>query len=253
MAARVLLGQRAPAQLVAGLVAGSFALYPSVAHAEAPSGLRLPPKKSIYDDYDETPSAPKTSAPALPSPEQSYGDARPVIRRGPTATDLLAAQIRRARLFLHAQAATVEDGVNSALGRALDLEQSFTATVASLAPPRESGERVMPGLVYVLVAAMAGSIVARRRNVLLRAATPAVFGVATGWAVLPFTMRNVGDLAWRYEERVPAVANAHVRTREVLEKSVVMSKVHYQLGVQFVEDKVTATRESLEGWVRKGK
>ncbi|KAL8419622.1 hypothetical protein RB594_002709 [Gaeumannomyces avenae] len=211
------------------------------------------PKKSIYDDYDETPSAPKTSAPALPSPEQSYGDAQPVVRRGPAATDLLAAQIRRARLFLHAQAATVEDGVNSALGRALDLEQSFTATVASLAPPRESGERIMPGLVYVLVAAMAGSIVARRRNVLLRTATPAAFGVAAGWTVLPFTMRNVGDLAWRYEERVPAVANAHVRTREALEKSVVMSKVHYQLGVQFVEDKVTATRETLEGWVRKGK
>lgn len=111
----------------------------------------------------------------------------------------------------------------------------------------------MPGLVYVLVAAMAGSIVARRRNILLRAATPVAFGIATGWSVLPFTMRNVGDLAWRYEEKVPAVANAHVRTREAVEKSVTMSKLHYQLGVQFVEDKVTATRETIEGWVRKGK
>ncbi len=59
------------------------------------------------------------------------------------------------------------------MDKAFALEQSFTSTVASLAPPaRESGERLMPGLIYVLVAAMAGSIVTRNRNILLRSSVP---------------------------------------------------------------------------------
>ena len=60
-------------------------------------------------------------------------------------------------------------------------EQSFTSTVASLAPPKESGERLFPGGIYVLVATMAGSIVSRNRNILIRATFPAAVGVGTAW------------------------------------------------------------------------
>ncbi|EHA48990.1 hypothetical protein MGG_00488 [Pyricularia oryzae 70-15] len=255
MAARLLMGQRAAAQLTAGLLVGSVAFYPATAHAEAPPH----PRKSIYDDFeDSSPPAPKTPAfipnsatpPAFAEPAQQQ---QQVVARGPTPTDQLAAQIRRARLFLHRQAAVAEDGVNAAMDRAFDLEQSFTSTLASLAPSRESGERLMPGLVYVLVASMAGSIVSRRRNVVFRAAAPIAFGVAAGWAVLPVTMRNVGDLAWRYEQRFPVVADAHLRTREGAERGISFAKVHWRLGTQMVGDKVAETRETLEGWVRKGK
>ena len=69
--------------------------------------------------------------------------------------------------------------VNAALERAFGLERAFTTTVASLAPPRESGERLLPGLCYVLVASMAGSIVARNRRLwVVRAAAPLALGLA---------------------------------------------------------------------------
>lgn len=173
--------------------------------------------------------------------------------RGPTPTDRLAAQIRRARLFLYDQACVAEDAVNNGMARAFDLEHSFTSTVAGLAPPRETGERLMPGLIYVLVSGMAGSIVARNRGVVLRGATPLALGLGAAWAVLPVTMNNVSALAWKYEQKFPAVADAHIRTREGIEKGIHMAKVHTEIAHQKVDEAVTGVRETVEGWVRKGK
>lgn len=162
-------------------------------------------------------------------------------------------QIRHLRLFLYRQASAAEDAVNNTMDRAFSLEKSFTDTVASLAPPRESGEKLMPGLVYVLVAAMAGSIVTRRSNILLRATVPAAFGVGAGWVAIPLTMGNVGDLAWKYEERFPAVAGAHVRIREGVERGWDMAVLHTQLGKNMLDEKVGDVRETVESWVKKGK
>jgi MICOS complex subunit MIC26 len=208
-------------------------------------------RKPIYDDFEAT--TPPTSELITPPSEAIPPDADPVSIRGPTPTDRLAAQIRRARLFLYRQACVAEDGVNRTMDRAFHLEKSFTDTIASLAPPRESGERLMPGTIYVLVAAMAGSILTRRSNILLRATVPLGLGVGAGYVVLPITMRNIGDLAWQYESRFPAIAKAHISTRESIEKGWMYTKMHAQLGKNYAEEKVSGAREGMEDWVKKGK
>jgi MICOS complex subunit MIC26 len=162
-------------------------------------------------------------------------------------------QIGKVRQFLHGYAIGAEDAVNRTMDRAFHLEQSFTGTIASLAPARESGERLMPGAIYVLVAAMAGSIVTRNRNIVLRAAAPLALGIGAGWVVLPLTMTNVSGLAWKYEQRFPAVAQAHLDVRRGIEKGWSFAKVHTNVSTQYVDDKVTDAREAVEGWVKKGK
>ncbi|EAA35355.1 hypothetical protein GE21DRAFT_375 [Neurospora crassa] len=280
MAARLAFQRRAARATAAALV-GSFALVPTVAFAEA-SESRASAKKPIYDDdFDVVPStpsftsaettkdvsspaaatlnAPVTTKSSTRSGERTFTDslidvlASTNTPRGPTPTDRLAAQIRRARLFLYKQACVAEDAVNAGMSRAFDLEHSFTSTVAGLAPPRESGERLMPGLIYVLVSGMAGSIVARNRNVVLRGATPLAFGLGAAWVVLPVTMNNVSSLVWKYEQKFPAVADAHIRTREGIEKGIYMAKVHAEIAQHKVDEAVTSVRETVEGWVRKGK
>jgi MICOS complex subunit MIC26 len=136
---------------------------------------------------------------------------------------------------------------------AFHLEQSFTNTVASLAPPRESGEKLMPGAIYVLVAGMAGSIITRNRNILMRASLPLALGIGAGWVVLPITMGNVSNLIWKYEQRFPPVAEGHLKIRHGIERGWHFAKVHREVGVQYVDEKVTDARETVEGWVRKGK
>ncbi|KAL1841286.1 hypothetical protein VTJ49DRAFT_7231 [Mycothermus thermophilus] len=266
MAARVLLQRRA-APLTAAMLVGTVAFYPRTSHAEAPSSDRQLARKPIYDDdFDALPPPPKSEptlppsteapTPTLPSssPSSPTSDLPSLpSTHGPTPTDRLAAQIRRARLFAYSQACIAEDAVNDVMSRAFALEQSFTSTLASLAPPRESGERLMPGLVYVLVAGMAGSIVARRRGIMLRGVTPLAFGLGAAWTVIPITMGNVAALTWEYEKKVPAVAEAHLKAREEVENAVRLAKVHAELAQQKVHDGVRSAREKLEEWVKQGK
>ncbi|PTB65325.1 hypothetical protein BBK36DRAFT_1204896 [Trichoderma citrinoviride] len=250
MAARVLLQRvgRVPRSIHPAL--GGIAFSPAVVFAEGPK------RKPIYDEAE--PFSPQPAAPSLPAilPSKPTTDDHADHadhEHTPTPTDRLAVQIGRARLFLYDVAVAAEDKVNQTMDSAFDLEQSFTRTIASLAPPRESGEKLMPGAIYVLVAAMAGSIVTRNRNVVLRATVPFALGVGAGWTVLPITMRNVSDLAWKYEQKFPAVAESHIKLREGIQRGIHFAKVHKDVGVQYVDDKVTNVREAVENWVAQGK
>ncbi|PSS16928.1 hypothetical protein M430DRAFT_67244 [Amorphotheca resinae ATCC 22711] len=240
MASRFVLRQRLAPAAATAFVAG-LTLFPKTAlHAEAPEGSE--PKKPIYDDYDVEPSSPSTPSSQTEVPAKS-----------PTPTDRLAKQIGKTRLFLYGHVSAAENKINEIMDSAFNLESSFVSTVASLAPPPQSGEKLMPGSLYVLVAAMTGSIVTRNRNIVLRAALPLAVGIGAGWVVLPITMRNISDLLWKYEERFPAIADGHIRTREGIEKAWSMAKLHSQLAVNAVDEKVTSGREAVEGWVKKGK
>lgn len=132
-------------------------------------------------------------------------------------------------------------------------EHNFTSTIASLAPPKESNEKLLPGGIYVLVATMAGSILSRNRNIVLRAITPLVTGVTTAYYVVPHTTRNVGDLVWKYEERWPVVRDNHLRIVGGVRHFIETGKAHSQMGLAMAEEKVQGARESVEEWVRKGR
>ena len=156
-------------------------------------------------------------------------------------------------MALYRQAVRGEQAIDDALTSTLRLEHSFTSTVRSLAPPKESGEKIFPGALYVLVASMAGSIVTRNRNIVLRASVPAAVGLTAAYAVLPITTQNVGDLIWKYESRYPVLADAHLRTKERVANFWETGKAHSQMGVGMLQDKVSETRSSMEDWVKKGR
>lgn len=192
------------------------------------------------------PTAPALEEPSSPAPseEQYYR---------PTPTDRLAVQIGRARMALYEQAVRGEKAVDNALTETLRLEHSFTSTIRSLAPPRESGEKIFPGSLYVLVSSMAGSIVTRNRNILLRASVPVAVGITAANVVLPITTKNVGDLIWTYEERYPVIADTHLRMKNSISQFIETGKAHAQGTVGMVEGKLADTRENLEDWVKKGR
>jgi organizing structure protein 2 len=156
-------------------------------------------------------------------------------------------------MALYNQAVRGEKAVDTALTQTLRLEHSFTSTVRSLAPPRQSGEKIFPGALYVLVASMAGSIVTRNRNILLRASVPVAVGIAAANLVLPITSKNVGDLIWTYEEKYPVLADTHLRARNRIAEFVETGKAHAGMGLGMVEGKLNETKDGLEDWVKKGR
>ncbi|KAF4301007.1 Apolipoprotein O [Botryosphaeria dothidea] len=247
MAFRPLLRQRAVVPATSAILAAGLSLYPlRNVRAEAPQKSESPferdlRNKPIYDDFVSVPAEPVSPPKAAPKPS------------APTYTDRLAAEVAKARLFLHGYAAKTEDKVNDGLTEALRLENSFTSTIASLAPPKESGEKVMPGAIYVLVSAMAGSIVTRNRNILLRSTVPVAVGIVASYAILPLTTRNVGDLIWTYEERYPVIAENHLRAKERVTRFVQTGIAHSKMSAAMLEEKIGEAREAIEDWVKKGK
>ncbi|QIX00858.1 hypothetical protein AMS68_006375 [Peltaster fructicola] len=165
----------------------------------------------------------------------------------------LAEQVKKTRLFLHGYAAQAEDAVNSGMNRFMSAEKDFTSTVASLAPPKESNEKLLPGSIYVLVAAMAGSIVSRNRNIVLRLITPVITGVATAKYVIPRTTENVEKLIWSYEEKFPVVRDNHIRAQQGIRHFIETGKAHSQMGLAMAQDRVQGARESVEQWISKGR
>lgn len=95
----------------------------------------------------------------------------------------------------------------------LHLENSFTSTIASVASLSESHEKLVPGGIYILMTAMAGSIVSHNQNILLRVSVPLTVKVRVSWLMLPVMMQNVADLLWHYELRVLIVAENHLRVQ----------------------------------------
>ena len=99
---------------------------------------------------------------------------------------------------------------------------------------------------------MAGSIVSRNRNILLRGSVPLAVGIGTAWIVLPYTTRNVADLVWTYEERAPVIAENHMRIRGAAEEGWRQAKIRAEITKRWSEEKVKDSREAIYGWVRKG-
>ena len=134
----------------------------------------------------------------------------------------------------------------------LKQEQNITYTIASLAPPPQSGERLMPSALYVLVASMAGSIISRNRNIILRATTPAAIGIGAAYVVLPYTMQNVGNLMWSFEEKSEVIAVNHLRIRGAIVEAIKQAKIRGERTREWSEGMVRDGRELVEAWVRKG-
>lgn len=135
----------------------------------------------------------------------------------------------------------------------LNKETSVTNTIASLAPGPETGEQLLPGAIYVLVATMTGSIISRNRGLFLRATFPFAVGVTTGWLLIPVTMSNIADLSWEYEKKVPLISNTHAQISGFTKEAWRQTKVHAKLAADWADEKAVAGREKVESWVQDGK
>lgn len=167
-------------------------------------------------------------------------------------TDRLAEEVRRARLFIYRHSLSAETSLNDFLTRALNHETRIANTIASLAPNPSTGEKLLPGAVYVGVSGMAGSILARNRGVFLRTVSPLAFaGIAAAWC-LPVTMGNVGDLVFEWEKQVPGLAEKHVAVKERVERFVDTGIAHSGMAGQMLEGQVGRGRKAIEDWLKKG-
>ncbi|KAG0167734.1 hypothetical protein DFQ28_005771 [Apophysomyces sp. BC1034] len=70
-------------------------------------------------------------------------------------------------------------------------------------------EEVLPNALYVGVAALAGTIIARNRNIVLRFLTSTAMAAGTSFYLLPKTTHNVGVQFEKLERKYPELQEAH--------------------------------------------
>lgn len=180
------------------------------AHAQTPK------RPSIYDDDEEAERiAPivGTTVPAPDAPAEDVSLTKSEIISGVNVrtNEFLEKNIAVARSWLYKQTEAVRGEVDEAFKKYTNVEHNVTSTISEV---RSEKEDILPGGIYVLVSTLSGSILARNRNILFRGLSPVVFGVAAFAYFLPETYNNTGKLIWRFEQKVPEIADAHVNAQK---------------------------------------
>ena len=110
----------------------------------------------------------------------------------------------------------------------------------------------MPGALYVALSGMAGGILVRRRNILVRATVPLLVAVAAGEVFVPQTMRNTGRLVRSWEERVPVVKKTHDDVEREVEKAWALGRETWDEYGKKVRGWIVEGKRAVEDIVKKG-
>ncbi|KAL0095369.1 apolipo protein O-domain-containing protein [Phycomyces blakesleeanus] len=110
---------------------------------------------------------------------------------------------------------TIEEGkghVDSLHQKLKNFENDVKATVRETV----TDEDVLPNALYVGVAALAGTIIARKHNVVVRFLTSSALAYGAAVYLLPKTTHNIGVQAERLEQRYPELQSVHHSVDQVV-------------------------------------
>ncbi|GJE86564.1 apolipo protein O-domain-containing protein [Phanerochaete sordida] len=136
--------------------------------------------------------------------------------------------------------------VQSVVSRWIGVEHAVEERLKSLAAPEEP---LTPGLLYVGVAALTGSVLARNRGIFARITLPPVLLLLSFNHFLPKTAENVSAYLGALEDKYApalaekhAVANAHTRmTWEMLKDKTAESRASLGASVESLLDRIQDT------------
>ncbi|OBZ85492.1 hypothetical protein A0J61_06461 [Choanephora cucurbitarum] len=111
---------------------------------------------------------------------------------------------------------TLEEGkthVNGFVQKYKEVEHQVTTEINNTI---DKDEEIFPNAFYVGVAALAGTILARNRNIVLRFLTSTTLAVGTSYYLLPKTTHNVGLQLEKLERKYPQLQEAHQSVNAVV-------------------------------------
>ncbi|EMG49516.1 MIC26 MICOS subunit MIC26 [Candida maltosa Xu316] len=172
-------------------------------------------KRQFYEDDEYILNKPGTTTPIpsqLEAAESIHGNATFIDGMVIRTTPILETYANKLRHYIH-------DKV-SLWGAELNTQKSaFNNEFKNLSYEIDSliQEPVLPGLIYILTIGLTGSILVRKRNLLVRFITPVLFGgVALNW----FMPRTASGVAMKYDElESKNLPELHIQ-REIVQRSV---------------------------------
>ncbi|EAU87335.1 hypothetical protein CC1G_02094 [Coprinopsis cinerea okayama7 len=157
----------------------------------------------------------------------SSPDPQIVLVESPSPLSLQIAVYRR---HLQSTYADTHAYVQGWVSKWIEVEQAVENRVKSIISPNEP---LTPGLLYVGVSTLTGSIIARNRFILTRLALPPLFLILSAHHFLPETTTNLSNYLGSVEEHYfPTLAQKHE-----------IAKAHSKMGWEMLKEKTQELRE----------
>ncbi|CAJ0908299.1 2572_t:CDS:2 [Entrophospora sp. SA101] len=134
-----------------------------------------------------------------------YDDEEPEIVLVETSTKL-EESIRDTRIKIIKSSKELEKKINNITDKWIEKEKHAEKLLKEVISP---DEKLMPNVLYIAVAGLAGTIVARNSNILVRIISPLLFTVSSSYYFLPKTSRNIASKLQEYEKGYPEVIKIH--------------------------------------------
>ncbi|GME84539.1 unnamed protein product [Ambrosiozyma monospora] len=113
-------------------------------------------------------------------------------------------------------------------------------------------EPVLPSTIYILTAALTGSILSNRRNIAVRFLAPTVFGIASFKYFMPHSFSNVGNWLYQLEgEYVPEVQKFQDDTTKSTNDLIAAAEQFQKETNDSLVSSVKETRQYIMDWVSK--
>ncbi|KAG8762980.1 hypothetical protein FRC12_008774 [Ceratobasidium sp. 428] len=172
-------------------------------------------QRTIWADELKAPASKKLSIYAPPEPD---------VLLVPTSSELVDTIGRTRRILVRAGEES-RDGVQGIIGRWIQVERRVEARIKSLISPEEP---VTPGILYVGVAALSGSVFARGRSLPTRIILPPALFIGALNYFLPRTTHNVNAYLTSLERaHLPAVADQHEAASRAIRDTVQTARTQY--------------------------
>ncbi|KAI8992010.1 apolipo protein O-domain-containing protein [Mycotypha africana] len=126
-----------------------------------------------------------------------------VIVESPTK---LEEQVHYAQKYAHQTLQQGKSHVDTWVNKYKTVENDLKTDIDNII---DKNEEIMPNILYVGVAALAGTVIARRRNIVLRFLTSTTLAIGTSYYLLPKTTCNVGHKLQKLENRYPQLKSIH--------------------------------------------
>lgn len=199
--------------------------------------------RSFYEDEEHSTPLPGTTQPATPQELESLSS-RLVNGASVRSPSFLQSNIESIRTFFNKTVVSTEDKVDQLTSSYHTKEQHFSTTIARL---HDRDEDLLPGTIYIAIAALTGSILTRRSNIFLRGITPLVLGTLAFKLALPNTFTNSTSFLHKIEtEKLPELTNKQDELVKGLEGFVNKSETEYKSGVKKLDQSVEELRKGIK-------
>ncbi|KAI5969150.1 hypothetical protein CANMA_001817 [Candida margitis] len=200
-------------------------------------------KRNFYEDDTEVTPLPGTVVPAPASEINSLGENRIIDGISVRTTTPTENFFKSAREFTSARVCDLSNWLNGSYTKFNDTERFVTSTVSDLHYKKED---LLPNGIYVIVAALAGTIAARPRGVIAKTTFPVIAGLAAFKYFLPVTFDNTREFTWNLEQRkAPQVAKQQADAYNSVVGLAKSIEDGAEQSVRHVESRAQSLRQSI--------